>query len=118
MRKIIPLLIALTPGFALALTLGEILKSITASVFQPLITLAMVVATVVFLWGILKYMQAAGDEDIGEAKRFIIYGLVGLFIMSSVWGLVTMIKDTILGGGPSNTSPRPTQTLPSSGGFI
>lgn len=105
MKKIIPFIIALAPGFALARTVDEILRGITESVFQPLITLAMVVATVVFLWGVLGYIRAAGEEDVSEAKRFIIYGLVGLFVMGSVWGLVKIISTTILGTGTPTGAP-------------
>jgi hypothetical protein len=96
MKKIIPLIIALTPGFVLAATdIPGVFDLIWGSVLLPLTDFLIAIAVVVFIWGVLKYMQAAGEEDVSEAKRFIVYGLIGIFIMSSVWGLVKVIESTL-----------------------
>lgn len=64
--------------------------------------LIMLIAVAVFLWGIIKFIAAGGDETkIKSAKGYIIYGLIGIFIMVSLWGIIEIIGYTFrveLGG--------------------
>lgn len=62
---------------------------------NTLIVLLIGVAVLVFIWGLLKYVSAGGDEDkIKEARNTIIMGIVVIFVMTSVWGLVRILKNT------------------------
>ncbi len=46
----------------------------------------------VFIWGIFKYVTAAGDSDgRKEARGYMTWGIVSLFVMVSVWGLVNLL---------------------------
>ena len=50
------------------------------------------------LVGILKYVGAGGDEErLGKAKQLVVYGLIGMFIMFSFWGLAKILAKTYLG---------------------
>lgn len=81
------------------------LTDIIGSIIPLLITLA----TVYFLWGVLGYIMAAGDEKkITEARHFIAYGLIGLFVIVSVWGLVSVITNTFIGSDNSGMPSGPT----------
>lgn len=58
----------------------------------PLLILA---ALVLFLWGILRiFFWDRGHAD-DNNKKFILWGVVGLFVMVSVWGLVNVVRDTL-----------------------
>jgi len=47
---------------------------------------------IIFLWGLLKFLTAAGSEDAAAGgKRLMIWGVVILFVMTAVWGLVGII---------------------------
>ena len=47
---------------------------------------------IVFLWGLLKFLTAAGSEDAAsEGKRLMIWGVIILFVMTAVWGLVGIV---------------------------
>jgi len=52
----------------------------------------------VFLWGLFK-MVFAGDSSkaVEEGRKFITYGIVTLFVMVSVWGLVKILSATFFG---------------------
>lgn len=53
------------------------------------------VALVIFLWGVLKYVSSGDDEEKRNSGRnFIVYGIIGLFVMVSVWGLVAVLNRT------------------------
>lgn len=52
-------------------------------------------AVVYFLYGVLQYVIMGDDEEKKEkAKTTILYGIVGIFVMVSVYGLVTLVKRT------------------------
>lgn len=45
-----------------------------------------------FLWGVFQFVRAAGDEEARKAGRdHIIYGVIGLAVMASVYGLVNFL---------------------------
>lgn len=77
------------------MTIRGILCTIAFDVLNPIIGTLIVLATVVFLWGIVRYLSAGGDtEKLKEARNFIVWGIIGLFVMVSVWGLVALLNNT------------------------
>jgi uncharacterized membrane protein len=45
-----------------------------------------------FLWGVALFIFSAGNEDAKDrGKRIMIWGIVALFVMVAVWGLVNVI---------------------------
>ena len=48
-----------------------------------------------FFWGLVKFIFAAGNEESkADGKKIMIWGVVALFVMVSVWGLVRFIAET------------------------
>lgn len=75
-------------------TFANKIKDIANSVIPFLIGLA--IALMVF--GIFRYIAAAGDtEKIAEGRKTILYGIVAVFLMLSFWGLVQIIHKSIFG---------------------
>lgn len=60
-----------------------------------LIPLVFTLALLFFFWGVVKYIRSAGNEK-EEGKKIMIWGVVALFVMSSVWGLVSFIQNELL----------------------
>ena len=68
------------------------------------------VATVIFLYGVIRYIAAGGDEDkVSEARNMIIWGIIFLAVMIAVWGFVYVVLDFVFNGGG-------TLVIPGSGG--
>lgn len=64
-----------------------------------IIPLLFILATVVFLYGVVKYVLANGDEkQLASGRSFMIYGLIGLFVMVAMWGIVTAAVNSFFGG--------------------
>lgn len=61
-----------------------------------LIPLAFAVALLYFFWGVAMYIRSEGTGK-EEGKKIMIWGVVALFVMSSVWGLVAFIRGELLG---------------------
>lgn len=90
------------PLFALA-DIGTVINNFTGYAYAA-INFLLVLATLVFLWGIIKYITAGGDSGkIGEARSYILWGLVGLAVMGSVWALTSYILNVFsINGGTGN----------------
>jgi hypothetical protein len=72
-----------------------------SGVVNQLILLTAGVALLLFFWGLAIFIFQSGDPaSHEEGKNKMIWGLVALFVMVSVWGLVGFIRSG-LGFGPS-----------------
>lgn len=61
-----------------------------------LVPLVISLGLVLFLIGVLKFITAGGDEEKrASARGMIIFGIIALFVMTAVWGLVNILKTTI-----------------------
>ncbi|MBU3925662.1 hypothetical protein KJ763_00635 [Patescibacteria group bacterium] len=93
-KKVIPLLVAFSPAIAMAADINSILSTIQGIV-NTIIPILMLVAFVLFLWGVVKFIFAGGDETKRkDAKNYIIYGLIGLFVMVAVWGIIEVVTNS------------------------
>jgi hypothetical protein len=70
------------------------------------------IAFIVFLWGAFDtFILGATSEEVKErGKNLMLWGLIGFFVMVSVWGLVNLLTGTLNFG--NNTGP---SSVPSSG---
>lgn len=67
----------------------------------------------VFLSGVIKYVIAADSKEKEEGKKFLMWGITGLFVMVSVWGIVSLVSNTL---GLENTVPQLQQNVYCAGG--
>jgi len=111
--------LAFAPALAFAATSGDVPLTSLGSALESLMSLMNMVvplliglAVIAFLWGVLKFVFNAGDEEKRkEGKMFMIYGLVGIVVMVSVWGLVGFIQNTF-GLQSGNRAQNTTSLLP------
>ena len=72
-----------------------LLGKIAIYIINPIIILGFVVAVVVFFFGIAQFIwKADSDTDRETGKRSIGYGIIGLFIMISVYGILRFVLTT------------------------
>lgn len=77
------------------MSVGALLAKINQFILNPIIVLGFVVATAVFFYGIAKFIWSAdSDTNREEGKKSILYGVIGLFIMFSVYGIMHFVLDT------------------------
>ncbi len=54
-------------------------------------------AVFVVIYGIFGYISHSGDEEKrAEARQFIIWGVIFIFAMISIWGLINLLSNTFL----------------------
>ena len=79
-----------------------------AIVYIVNLTMQLLIGLAVFIlaWGIFKFIYNAGDETArAEGRQLILWGVVGIFAMVSVWGLVNILSGTFQLN--NNTLPAP-----------
>ncbi len=81
-------------------------ESILFIVQDVLIPLVFSLALLVFFWGVVKYIRSEGQGK-AEGRNIMIWGIVALFVMASVWGLVYFIRNE-LNIGPATSATVPT----------
>ena len=62
-----------------------------------LVPLVFAIALVCFLWGIVRYFFIGGGADAAKqeaARGFLLWGLLAMALLFSVWGLVNMVLRT------------------------
>ncbi|MCG3769476.1 MAG: hypothetical protein JW384_00598 [Nitrosomonadaceae bacterium] len=73
----------------------NLMDKIVAIIIDPLILLIFSVGFVVFLWGLVEFMRNVESESSRETgKRHMLWGLVGMFIMIAVQGIIAIALDT------------------------
>jgi hypothetical protein len=59
----------------------------------------------------VKYIWGAGQGR-DEGKAIMVWGVVAIFVMVSIWGLVNILKKTIFGENTDFTAPDVDTFLP------
>lgn len=77
----------------MVMTATELIELITSDILNPLIILMFALATVLFGWGVVKYILGSqGDTTkLEQGKKIMAYGIIGMFIMASAWGIVSLL---------------------------
>ncbi|OGZ15708.1 MAG: hypothetical protein A3J08_02475 [Candidatus Lloydbacteria bacterium RIFCSPLOWO2_02_FULL_51_11] len=88
-----------SPAVAFAATAPTDFKALVTfiidSILTPIIALIFALAFVAFLWGGVQFIQKADDQKAREAGRNkMLYGIIALAVMLSVWGLVNILLTT------------------------
>jgi hypothetical protein len=91
--------------------LNDIIRFIK-SILNVALPLIIAVAVVWFVWNMFKIFLAGDEEAKASAKTNAIYGIVGIFLMISVWGLVNILYNTF-GLDRTNRGATVTEQLPS-----
>lgn len=116
-KKIISISIALSlmlPAFALATTsstpapapqtfcqnmslttLGNIIEWASCTLVKLVVPFLFTLAVVGFIWGIIQfYLNPGNEEKRKNGKSFMLWGIIALFVMISMWGLVGVLTNT------------------------
>jgi hypothetical protein len=88
------------PVLAFAQTVDSV-QSLAAFVINFInniaVPLVFALAFIVFIWGVFQtfIVGATNDEAKKKGRQLMLWGLVGFFLMVSVWGLVRILTGTL-----------------------
>lgn len=77
-----------------------LLKTSVASLIPIMIGLAIVV----FAWGLIQYIWAGSDDLKTKGRSMMIWGVVAIAVLVSIWGIVALLQDITGTDGGSNVT--------------
>ncbi len=81
----------------------QIYDNFITYIFNPAILLVFALGFVYFMWGLVQFMMHVEDEKgRHEGLQKIIWGIAGMFIMVSIWGIIAIMQNTFK-LSPANT---------------
>ena len=79
-----------------AIDTDTLIQNILTNIVNPLIILMVGVAVIFFLWGVFEFIRNAdSSEERKKGGMHMLYGALGLFIMSTAYGVLNLILGTI-----------------------
>lgn len=97
MKKFIYPSLLIIPSLAFAQSLGNLTTLVTnlKGLVNSILPLLLAVGVMYFFWGLVTFIRAAGDpKKADEGKSIMIWGIVALFVMVSLWGILTWLTQT------------------------
>ncbi|MEK7510912.1 MAG: hypothetical protein AAB582_01610 [Patescibacteria group bacterium] len=78
------------------MTFAGLVDGVIVPLFDKgVIPLLYAIAFIMFLVGIVRYFFFGGEEAREKGKQLIIWGLIGFFVIFSVWGIVKLLLTTL-----------------------
>jgi uncharacterized membrane protein YjfL (UPF0719 family) len=76
---------------------GTVRRWVTAigDIVEIAIPITAAIALLAFFWGLIKFIRSVSETGKSEGKSFMIWGLIALFVMMTVWGLVNFIRQQL-----------------------
>ncbi|PJA94198.1 hypothetical protein CO131_02465 [Candidatus Kaiserbacteria bacterium CG_4_9_14_3_um_filter_50_16] len=115
MKKVLATTSGILVAFALPLVsfaainnVSDVGSFIIDTIDNVLVPVLFAVAFIVFLWGAFDaFILGANSEEVKiKGKNLMLWGLIGFFVMVSVWGLVNILTNTAnLGNNSGVTLP-------------
>lgn len=70
----------------------SLIKNIGSNILTPLAEVMIALAVVFFLYGVVEFIAGAGSgEKRTTGRKHMIWGIIGLFVMISVFGLMNLL---------------------------
>ena len=79
--------------FAYTQNLNDLVH-LSVGYFNQAIYLIIAIAVLVFVWNIYQYFFKADPENKKDAALYVMYSVIGFFVIISFWGLVNILSGT------------------------
>lgn len=74
---------------------GQILERIKTELWTPVATVIFAAGFMLFIWGLVRFLwnvEEGGGRE--EGKQHMIWGIIGMFIMVSIWSIIALLDNT------------------------
>jgi hypothetical protein len=78
------------------------LASLIVAVLNRATVVMVAAALVLFLYGTAYNLFRAGEHGGKQLRDFMVWGVIALFVMVSIWGILNLLAITFLGGSAGN----------------
>ena len=72
------------------------------SILNTIVPLLVTLGVVYFVWGVVQYIMTGDEAKKKEGRTKMIYGIIGLVVIITMWGIVGLITNTFGVSGAYN----------------
>ena len=78
------------------MTFREFVESLIQFLNTSIVPLLFALMLLVFLWGVFQYFFIKREDPAArtEGTQFMLWGIIGLAVVTSMWGLVNFLLDS------------------------
>ena len=84
------------------------LLNMFSKILSGLVAMFITLAVVVFFYGLIQYLINVGEEK-GKGLSLMFWGVIAIFVMVSLWGIIRVLQNTL---GVSGNSAVPVPSVP------
>ena len=85
----------------------ELLDKMITFIIDPALRVVFTLGLFLFLWGVVEFLYKLSKGEVSqEGKSHMVWGLVGMLIMVSVYGIIALIVNTFELRGASTDASR------------
>lgn len=99
MRIFVTLLLALPQVACAAPRTFDELAGKMVQLLNAGIGVSIILGLVVFFYGLASSVPHKDHADWERLRNTILWGIIALFVMVSVWGIIGLVRNTLFGGG-------------------
>lgn len=97
----------ITPSVSHARTIEDLINR-AIDVVRAMVPVAVALLLLVFIWGVAQFiLYADNEEKRSEAKHIFVWGIIALFVVLSIWGIIILLQTTFFGSGGTTILPTP-----------
>ncbi|PCI29709.1 hypothetical protein COB52_02225 [Candidatus Kaiserbacteria bacterium] len=96
----------MVPTTASAVTLGNTINTFSG-IINGIIPIILALAVLYFFWGLANYILKSDDSE-GRSKAIntMFMGIIAIFVMVSIWGIIRILQETFEVTGSSPIIPK------------
>ncbi len=100
MKRFLFVTLVLFPGIALAApTSLKELGYLAVTYINASIGVVLMLGIVIYFYGVSTSLPKLKSDDSARLQAHFVWGLLALFVMFSVWGILALLRNTLFGGG-------------------
>ena len=73
---------------------SQLIDKIVEYIVNPAILIVFTAGFFMFVWGIVQFLWTLDEGAKSEGKQHMLWGIVGMLIMVSVYGIISIIDNT------------------------
>lgn len=79
------------------MSLQSLIDTFNETLVNPLLELLFAIGLVIFLYGLVEFLWnlSQGSHDADKGKQHMLWGLVGMFVMSSAFAIIRLLAGIV-----------------------
>lgn len=102
--RALPFALLLLPTVALASAprTFEELANLIVEILDGGVGLLVLAGIVIYFYGVSTNILKMSDEGGQKARSYFVWGIIVIFVMVSIWGILDLLQNTLFGNNPYN----------------